>query len=101
MADYKQWLHEVRKKLNKVKIRIIPIDYQTDIIKIIFKKDIDFLFENEHAAFHREQQSRYSLQSLGSFLTFVFFAAIGFSWQELPKFHRELGAGGTSEVYQQ
>jgi len=35
----------------------------------------------------------YPLQSLGSFLTFVFFAVIGFSWHGLPKFQRELGAG--------
>ena len=82
------------KKLNKVKFRNITIDYHIVMIKIIFKKDIDFLFENEHAAFHREQQSRYSLQSLGSFLTFVFSTAIGFSRQRLPKFQRELGAGG-------
>ena len=33
-------------------------DYQTDIIKIFFKKDIDFLFENEHSVFHRKLQSR-------------------------------------------
>ncbi|WP_090498837.1 hypothetical protein [Pedobacter terrae] len=67
---------EREKKLNKIKFRNKHIDYQTFTVKIIFKKDIDFLFENEHTAFHREQQSRYSLQSLGSFLTFVFFAAI-------------------------
>jgi hypothetical protein len=30
------------KKLNKVKIKIIPTDYQQDIVKIFFKKDIDF-----------------------------------------------------------
>lgn len=33
-----------------------------------------------------KRQSRYPLQSLGSFLTFVFFAVIGFSWQGLTKF---------------
>jgi hypothetical protein len=60
------------KKLNKVKISYIPIDYQLDIVQMIFKKDIDFLFENEHSAFHREQQSRYPLQSRGSSLTCVF-----------------------------
>jgi len=60
------------KKLNKVKFRIIRTDYQKNIFIINFQKDIDFLFENEHSAFHREQQSRYSLQSLSSFLTIVF-----------------------------
>ncbi len=40
---------ERRKKLNKVKINRIPIDYQQDKSLINFKKDIDFLFQKEHA----------------------------------------------------
>ncbi|WP_344852903.1 hypothetical protein [Pedobacter jeongneungensis] len=38
---------EERKKLNKVKIRIRYIDYQTDTIKINFQKDINFDLESK------------------------------------------------------
>lgn len=62
---------EERKKLNKVKIRIRYIDYQTDIIKINFQKDINFDLESKGRSIF-EALARYPLQSLGSFLTFVF-----------------------------
>ncbi|RBQ12011.1 hypothetical protein DRW42_01780 [Pedobacter miscanthi] len=44
------------------------------------------------------RKPRYTLQSLGSYLTYGFYAAIGFRWQRLPKLQKGKASATSSAI---